>query len=276
MLAQAAVRRVARNEVILRRGDPSSGANIIVIGPRADQHHLRGRQEVTLGVLGPGDVLGEMSVLDGEDVQRRRHRHRGLHAAGHRARRSCAFCAPAALCLRLMAVLCRRIRRANAALEDMALLDLAARLGAAAAAAGDDYGAPVRAGTRIEVKLSQKTSAPWSALAREGEPADSRSGRRTACSAKDSGRMVILRRRARHGRLAVVIRSGERGDGPPALSGAASRVHLARTISRTGVRKLRLASGLTLFTYVTPAPAQSFARQHLRRRPRKPACWCRN
>jgi CRP/FNR family transcriptional regulator, cyclic AMP receptor protein len=197
VLAQAAVRRIARNEVILRRGDPSSGANIVVSGRVRIGTISEDGREVTLGVLGAGDVIGEMSVLDGEDasadvtaledcvllfIERARFL-RLLHGNSD-------------LCLRLMAVLCRRIRRANATVEDMALLDLDARLARLLLRLAQDYGAPAQRGTRIEVKLSQKDLGTLVGSSREKVNKQLREWEAEGVLGKEQGHMVILRAEA--------------------------------------------------------------------------------
>ena len=194
VLAQAAVRRVGRNEFILRRGDPSSGANIVVSGRVRIGTMSEDGREVTLGVLGPGDVIGEMSVLDGEDV-----------SADATALEDCVLLfierarflrllrSDSDLCLRLMAVLCRRICRSNAALEDMALLDLGARLARLLLRLAQDYGAPAGRGTRIEVKLSQKDLGTLVGSSREKVNKQLREWETEDVLGKDQGRLVILR-----------------------------------------------------------------------------------
>ncbi len=194
VLAQAAIRRVGRGETILRRGDPSSGANIIVEGRVRIGAMSEDGREVTLGVLGPGDVLGEMSVLDGEDI-----------SADVTALEDCTLLfierarflrllrANSDICLRMMAVLCRRIRRANASLEDMALLDLATRLARLLLRLAQDYGAPARGGTRIEVKLSQKDLGTLVGSSREKVNKQLREWEDAGVLGKDSGRLLLVR-----------------------------------------------------------------------------------
>ena len=195
VLAQAAVRRVARNETILRRGDASSGANIILTGRVRVGTMSEDGREVMLGVLGPGDVLGEMSVLDGEEV-----------SADATALEDCVLLfierarflrllrADSDLCLRLMAVLCRRQRRSNAALEDMALLDLGARLARLLLRLAQDYGAATARGTRIEVRLSQKDLGTLVGSSREKVNKQLREWEAAGAIGKEAGRLIILRR----------------------------------------------------------------------------------
>jgi len=194
VLAQTTVKRVARSELILRRGDGSSGAHIIVAGRVRVGTISEDGREVMLGVLGPGDVIGEMSVLDGEDV-----------SADVTALEDCVLLflerarflrllrADADLCLRLMAVLCRRLRRSNATLEEMALLDLGARLARLLLRLAGDYGAPTARGTRIEVKLSQKDFGTLVGSSREKVNIKLREWEEAGVLGKDAGRLVLLR-----------------------------------------------------------------------------------
>lgn len=213
VLAQAVVRRVARTALILRRGDISPGAMIIVSGRVRIASTSEDGREVTLGMLGPGDVLGEMSLLDGEEV-----------SADASALEECVLLmiergrflrllrSDSDLCLRLMAVLCRRLRRSNAALEDMALLDLPTRLGRLLLRLAHDYGSPVAGiprhggigtATRIEVRLSQKDLSTIVGGSREKVNRQLRQWEQDGVLGKDAGRLTILRPEA----LAAVIES---------------------------------------------------------------------
>jgi CRP/FNR family cyclic AMP-dependent transcriptional regulator len=64
ILAPAAVRRVARWAAILRRGDLNTGMVSVMIGRVRVSAVLEDGNEVTLTVLGRGEVFGEMSLLD--------------------------------------------------------------------------------------------------------------------------------------------------------------------------------------------------------------------
>jgi len=193
ILARTTVRRVARGDVVLRRGDDNGGMVVIMAGRVRVSVISEDGKEVTLSVLGLGEVLGEMSLLDGEPC-----------SADVTAQEDCTLLviersqflgilrANSALCLHLMGLLSRRLRRANAALEDMALLDLPARLGRLLARLATDYGVPVRAGTRIEVKLSQKDLSTLVGASREKVNRQIRQWEEDGVLSKDSGRMVVV------------------------------------------------------------------------------------
>jgi CRP/FNR family cyclic AMP-dependent transcriptional regulator len=193
ILARATVRRVARGSPILRRGDPNSGMVVVMSGRVRVSVISEDGKEVTLSVLGQSEVLGEMSLLDGDsssaDVTAQEDcvlmvidRGQFLNLLGQNS----------GLCLHLMAVLTRRLRRANAALEDIALLDLPTRLGRLLVKLASDYGVPVRTGTRIEVKLSQKDLGTLVGASREKVNKQIREWEEEGVLGKDSGRMVVV------------------------------------------------------------------------------------
>jgi CRP-like cAMP-binding protein len=194
VLSQAIVRRMARNGVVLRRGDPSMGTIVIVSGRVRVGVMSEDGREVTLGVLGPGEILGEMSVLHSDEVSAdvtaledcvmlviERNRFLRLLRSNNE------------LCLRLLGVLCGRLRRLNATLEDMALLDLQSRLGRLLLKLAADYGSPSVRGTRIEVRLSQKDLSTIVGGSREKVNKQLRQWEQDGILAKDAGRIVILR-----------------------------------------------------------------------------------
>ncbi len=157
VLGHVITRRYERDAVIMRKGDRSTGMAVILQGRVRIGSTMEDGREVTLTVLGPGEVLGEMAVLDGEE-----------RSADVVALDDCVLLmveqsqfmrllrGNAELCLRLMAFLCQRVRRTNVALEELALLDLTGRLGRLLLRLARDYGARGANGTRIELKLSQK------------------------------------------------------------------------------------------------------------------------
>jgi CRP/FNR family cyclic AMP-dependent transcriptional regulator len=57
---RTAVRRVARNDVILRQGDPNTGMVVIMSGRVRISVVSEEGKEVTLSVLDAGEVLGKM------------------------------------------------------------------------------------------------------------------------------------------------------------------------------------------------------------------------
>lgn len=197
VLARATLRRAARGDMIRRRGDPGTGMVVIASGRVRISLVSEDGREVTLTVLGPGEVLGEMTLLDG-----------GECSADATAQEDCVLLmieraqflrllqSNSGLCLQLLSILFQRLRRANVALEDMALLDLPTRLGRLLLRLSGDYGLATPRGTRIEVKLSQKDLSNLAGASREKVNRQLRQWEQEGIIGKGNGRLLILRPQA--------------------------------------------------------------------------------
>jgi CRP/FNR family transcriptional regulator, cyclic AMP receptor protein len=195
VVAHASVRRYARGEVMLRKGDPGNAMIVILQGRVRISSMSEDGREIILGVLGPGEVLGEIALLDGQErsadasalqecvvvVVERSHFLRLLHGSPD-------------LSLRLMMVLCGRLRRLNLAMEDIALLDLPSRLAKLLLRLARDCGSPGprQLGRRIEVKLSQKDLSNLVGASREKVNRQLRVWEQDGIIATDQGYLIIL------------------------------------------------------------------------------------
>jgi CRP/FNR family transcriptional regulator, cyclic AMP receptor protein len=197
VLAQAVVRRAVRGDVLLLRGQPSAGVFIIVTGRvRLGVVTEEGR-ELTLAILGPGHVMGEMSVLDGQDIS--------ADAAAiedcvllflERSRFLRILRGNGDLCLRLMAVLVTRLRNSNAAVEDLAILDVPGRLASLLLRLSRDYGIRSASGMRIQIRLSQKDIGAMIGASREKVNKQLRLWEQDGTLARDAGHLVVTETQA--------------------------------------------------------------------------------
>ncbi len=168
LIANSSERRVARGTLIFSKGDPGQFMLAVLSGLiRVGATSVDGR-EVTLNVIGPGEIVGEIALLDGRPrsadavaaeettlmvIERRFFmpfliRHEGLVE-------------------RLLGVLCDRLRRTSAALEELALLDLPGRLARLLIKLAGDYGQTTDDGVRINIRLSQRDISNLVAATRE-------------------------------------------------------------------------------------------------------------
>ena len=153
---------------MVRRGDPDASLLVLVNGRlRAGSVSSDGR-EITIGVMEPGTVVGEIALLDG--------RPRSMDVTAmldstllvvERREFLPFLCARPDLMLRVMALLCDRLRRASKAFEDVALAPLSARLARLLLGLAEEHGVPGDGGTRIRLKLSQKDMSAQVAATRE-------------------------------------------------------------------------------------------------------------
>jgi CRP/FNR family transcriptional regulator, cyclic AMP receptor protein len=187
-------RRVLRGTSLLQKGDPGSSMMAVLTGRvRVSSVSAEGK-EITLNVINPGEVFGEFALLDGKPrsadcsameettllVLERRNYLQVLHRNED-------------LYLRLIAVLCEKLRRTSMALEELALFDLPARLARLLLKLAEDYGRPVGKEIRIEFKMSQRDIANLVASSRESVNKQLKVWRDDGVVGFD-GRYLILRR----------------------------------------------------------------------------------
>ncbi|MDA8051979.1 MAG: Crp/Fnr family transcriptional regulator [Rhodospirillales bacterium] len=131
-LAHLAHERVAASgEVLFRQGDPGETMLIVLAGElRASISGAEGREQI-LRRLGPGDVVGEIALIDA------RPRSADVHAVTRARllvleRRAVLeeLARDSALALALLRLLCERLRATSAALEALLFYDSGTRLAA--------------------------------------------------------------------------------------------------------------------------------------------------
>ncbi|MBM3516331.1 MAG: cyclic nucleotide-binding domain-containing protein [Alphaproteobacteria bacterium] len=173
LLAFARRRRYRAGEIVFRKGDPGDSLVGIVYGPiKISTLSDRGK-ETTFNILSPGDVFGEIALIDG--------RARTADATAMEdtelviiARRDFVpfleRCTE--LCVRLMVVLCERIRWVTDLFEDAVLLDLPARLAKHLRRLADTHGVPTpEGGADRALPVTARPRQPARDLARKHQQA---------------------------------------------------------------------------------------------------------
>lgn len=190
----ATERQVPRDGAVVRRGDRDGSLLVLVHGRlRAGCVSAEGR-EVTVGMMEPGTVLGEISLLDGQprstDVTAMVD---SLLLVVERAAFLPFLRARPDLMLRLMALLCDRLRRTTAAFEDLALAPLSARLARLLLALAEEHGTPGPDGVRIRVRMSQRDLGAQVAATRERVNKQLRQWHDAGVLGEHDGHMVLRR-----------------------------------------------------------------------------------
>jgi CRP/FNR family cyclic AMP-dependent transcriptional regulator len=157
ILAHANVSRYADGDQIFAKGDPGNSmmavlkGRIMISSPSTD-----GRQ-VVLTVFHEGDVFGEIALLDGKE-----------RTADATAMDDCELLVVPRrsllqllerrpeLCISLLIVLCERLRRTNEQVEDLAFLDLEARIAKVLVRLAEENGQGPSRTRPIGVKISQR------------------------------------------------------------------------------------------------------------------------
>jgi CRP-like cAMP-binding protein len=170
ILGFASERRFPRGATVMARGDPGGSVMAVLAGRvRVSSVSADGR-EITLNVIGPGELVGEFGLLDGKPRSNDVIAVEGTTVMVIERREFMPFLLRhETLVERLLVVLCDKLRRTSLALEEIALLDVPARLARLLVKLAADYGRPVSEGegVRIDLKLSQRDLSTLVASTRE-------------------------------------------------------------------------------------------------------------
>jgi CRP-like cAMP-binding protein len=164
----AAMVRHEADAVLFQRGDPGSSMMAVVRGRVKICTHSIDGKELILNIIKPGEVFGEIALIDGAPrtadavtletcellVLERRDFQRHLDAN------------PKVAC-RLLEVLCRRLRRTSAALEEQLFMEVPGRLARVLLHLAEAHGVPAKAGRCIDVRLSQQQLGSLTGITRE-------------------------------------------------------------------------------------------------------------
>jgi CRP-like cAMP-binding protein len=159
--------------------------------------------EVILGLRGPGDVVGELSALDGEPRTATALAVDEVEAVVAPARLMIAMLGrDPELAGELLRMLARRLRESDRQRQEFAMLDSLGRVARRLLELAERFGEPSSDGVRVELPLSQEQLASWCGCSREAtvkalrtlrQVADVTTGRRTI-TLRDP---ELLRRHAR-------------------------------------------------------------------------------
>jgi CRP/FNR family cyclic AMP-dependent transcriptional regulator len=163
--------RFGRGEVVFREGELAERLFLIDSGKVKLSISSPGGQELLIGLLGRGQIFGELEVID-----------RGPRAMDARAMEDARVYAldtdvfwtmlenRPALARRLLELMARRLRRADQTSQDLVFFDAPTRLARRLLQLADDHGEPVGEGEesiRITVRVTQEELAQMIGVTRE-------------------------------------------------------------------------------------------------------------
>jgi CRP-like cAMP-binding protein len=186
------VRHRAR-ETIFAKGDPGESLMVVLGGKVMISNCTPGGKEAILGYLGPGDVLGEVALLDGKP--------RSADAVAiepcelfvlRRRELSPLLAAHPALTIRLVEVLCRKLRRATSIIEELMCLSGAPRIANALLRLAEEHGRRQGESLSIGIRIRQTALGDQVGLSREVVNRQLRCWGRAGIVAVDGGHITIL------------------------------------------------------------------------------------
>jgi len=192
VLQMAIERRFRRGQTIFQKGDVGTSMMAVLQGRVRISAVSADGKELTLNVIDRGEIFGEVALLDGKPRSADAHALEDSVLLVLERRVLLPFLqANNDLLLRLLAMLCDRLRRTSVALEELALFELPVRLARVLVQLADAYGRPSVEGTRIGLRLSQRDLATLVASSRESVNKQLRAWQKLGVLDMDGGHIVL-------------------------------------------------------------------------------------
>lgn len=201
MLARSTTSRYAAGEQIFAKGDPGSSMMAVLKGRITISTPSSDGRQVVLTVIGEHDVFGEIALIDGKErtADATAAADCELLVVSRRSLLSLLERRPD-LAVELLAVLCERLRRTNEQVEDLAFLDLEARLAKALLRLAEESAVGGAQGRPAGVKISQRVLGELVGGARESVNKHLQDWKRAGVITIEKGSIVIRD----HGALAAL------------------------------------------------------------------------
>lgn len=195
-LARMAITRLCRaNEAVFLKGDPGNSMMAVVHGRvRICSYSSEGR-EVVLNVINPGEVFGEIALIDGGSRTADAFAMDATELVVLSRRDFLPFLERnPQVCIKLLVVLCERLRATSAQVEDFFFLDLRSRLAKRLLAAADHAANNGAGGDPGTVRLSQHMLASMIGTSREAVNKQLRAWEEAGLIALKRGAITIVKR----------------------------------------------------------------------------------
>jgi CRP/FNR family transcriptional regulator, cyclic AMP receptor protein len=162
------VRRFARGVALFHERQGSDRVLVVLDGRVKVGCTSEDGREVVLAIRGPGDLLGELSAIDGEPRLATATALEPVEALVVPAADFNAFLlAHPNAALHLLRMLSRRLRDADRKRVEFAAQDTLGRVAARLVEMCERFGEPHEGGTRIDLPISQEELAGWTGSSRE-------------------------------------------------------------------------------------------------------------
>jgi CRP-like cAMP-binding protein len=157
VLAHASVAHHAEGDQIFAKGDPGNSMMAVLRGRVTITAPSQDGRQVVLTVMRDGELFGEIALLDGKErtADATAMTDCELLIVPRRSLLSLLERRPD-LCIELLIVLCERLRRTNEQVEDLAFLDLEARIAKVLIRLAEENGEGQPQTGPVGVKISQR------------------------------------------------------------------------------------------------------------------------
>lgn len=168
LVRHARVQNYAKGELILRKWSPGGGMMAVISGRVKICSVSFDGKEIVLDILRAGEIFGEMGLIDGGDRSADAVALEPSQLLILERRDFLPFLERhPQTCIKLLAILCGRLRQANGMIEDTVFLNIEARLARRLNHLAERYGEERPEGILIPLKLSQREIAALIGVTRE-------------------------------------------------------------------------------------------------------------
>ncbi len=162
------VRSFRKGQAIFHQGGSSDRVVVLLKGRVKVSTLTEEGKEIVLAFRGPGDLLGELSALDGEARSASVETIEPVEALAVPASDFRSFLiAHPEVALLLLRMLSRRLRDADRKRVEYGAHDTVGRVSARLVELAERYGEPVKRGVQIGLPISQEELAGWTGASRE-------------------------------------------------------------------------------------------------------------
>jgi CRP-like cAMP-binding protein len=192
ILAHTRVARYPEGDQIFAKGDPGNSMMAVLKGRVMISSPSRDGRQVVLTVMHDGDVFGEIALLDGKErtADATAMAECELLVVPRRSVMSLLERRPD-VCIGLMHVLCERLRRTNEQVEDLAFLDLEARIAKVLVRLAEESANGQPPTKPVGVKISQRVLGELSGGSRESVNKHLQDWKRSGIITIEKGSIVI-------------------------------------------------------------------------------------
>jgi CRP/FNR family cyclic AMP-dependent transcriptional regulator len=168
LAASTTLARYRPRATIFQKGDPGSSMMAVVRGRVKICTYSASGQELLLNLVDRGGIFGEIALLDGQPRSADAVAMEDTELLVLERNRLMPFLnASPEIAIRLIAVLCQRLRQTSEALEDALLRDAPSRVARGLLRLAAIFGKPETGGTRLDIKLSQQQIGNLIGISRE-------------------------------------------------------------------------------------------------------------
>lgn len=180
-------------KTIFQKDDPGESMMVVLAGRVKISNYSQDGKEAVLNFIEPGQVFGEIALLDGKP---RTADATAMLASElfvlHRRDLLPFLEARPQVAIRLIEVLCAKLRRTTSMVEEVMLLNMGPRIAKAILRLAEEHGRKRGSEVRIELKLSQRELGGHVGLARENINRQLRQWSQDGILTSEGGHITIL------------------------------------------------------------------------------------